>query len=251
MTLPDRFAAISDIHGNADALDAVLADAGRLGIAAVVNLGDSTGGPLWNARTVETLRARAIPTVRGNHDRCVIDPPGGRHSRWDAWAHEELTGERQQASRDWLAALPPVLALGDVLLCHATPGDDLTYWLHEAGRGRMIPRPLSAVEALAGPLGAALILCGHTHQQGAARLSDGRLVVNPGAVGSPAYADDLPEPHVSEAGTPDARYAVLTRGAAGWAVEFRLVPYDPAAAIARARARGAEDWVRPLALGRV
>ena len=41
-----RFAAIADIHGNADALDAVLADLAREGISDVVNLGDHLSGPL-------------------------------------------------------------------------------------------------------------------------------------------------------------------------------------------------------------
>lgn len=243
--LPHRFAAIADVHGNADALEAVLADIDAAGIPAVVNLGDCLSGPLWNARTADLLMARDMPTVRGNHDRCVA--AGGTLSRWDAWAAEEL----DLAQHVWLASLPATLDLGDVFLCHATPGDDLTYWLHEAGAGRMIPRPLPAVEALAGGVDASLILCGHTHQAACVQLADGRLVVNPGSVGSPAYADEVPEPHVSEAGSPHARYAVLEKGALGWAVAFRQVPYDSTAAVARARERGAEDWVRPLMLGRV
>ncbi|MEI4485253.1 metallophosphoesterase family protein [Frigidibacter sp. MR17.14] len=243
----DRFAAIADIHGNADALAAVLADMEAQGVAASVNLGDCLGGPLWNARTVGMLRARPMPTVRGNHDRCIVAPPGGRHSRWDAWAAEELDA----GALGWLAALPAVLDLGDVFLCHATPACDLTYWLHEAGLGRMIPRPLSVIEALTGTTDAGLILCGHTHQQAAVTLPDGRMVVNPGSVGSPAYEDDVPEPHVSEAGSPHARYAILTRSGQGWSVAFRLIPYDATAAVARARARGADDWVRSLTLGRV
>ena len=40
-------------------------------------------------------------------------------------------------------------------------------------------------------------------------LRDGRLIVNPGSVGSPGYRETHPYPHVIEAGTPDARYAIL------------------------------------------
>ena len=54
-----------------------------------------------------------------------------------------------------------------------------------------------------------LILCAHTHIARAVRLRDGRLIVNPGSVGSPGYRDNHPFPHVIEAGTPDARYAIL------------------------------------------
>ena len=53
-----------------------------------------------------------------------------------------------------------------------------------------------------------LILCAHTHLARAVRLRDGRLMVNPGSVGWPGYRDTHPFPHVIEAGTPDARYAI-------------------------------------------
>jgi predicted phosphodiesterase len=45
-----KIAAISDIHGNLAALDAVLADIGRRGVDATVNLGDILSGPLLRAR---------------------------------------------------------------------------------------------------------------------------------------------------------------------------------------------------------
>lgn len=244
--LPDRFAAISDIHGNADALAAVLADIDAQGISAVVNLGDCLSGPYWGDRTAQMLLARPMPTVRGNHDRWLVETPRAEMGAWEAWVIDALDG----ATRDWLAALPATLHLGDVFLCHATPGDDLTYWLHEAALGRMVPRLPAEIAALAGDLEATLLLCGHTHLQAAVALPDGRLVVNPGSVGSPAYADDLPVPHVSEAGSPHARYAILERGAAGWQVSFRLVAYDTSAAIAQAHGRGSASGAAALRSGR-
>jgi hypothetical protein len=45
------------------------------------------------------------------------------------------------------------------------------------------------------------------------QLTTGALVLNPGSVGWPAYNDDdHPYPHVMEAGTPHARYAVADDG---------------------------------------
>ncbi|MEL7151833.1 MAG: metallophosphoesterase family protein, partial [Pseudomonadota bacterium] len=41
-----RLAAISDIHGNSDALRAVLDDIKRRGVDQIVNLGDCFSGPL-------------------------------------------------------------------------------------------------------------------------------------------------------------------------------------------------------------
>ena len=68
---------------------------------------------------------------------------------------------------------------------------------------------LEAVEKEAEEISPSLILCGHTHIARAVRLRDGRLIVNPGSVGSPGYRDVHPYKHVVEAGSPDARYAIL------------------------------------------
>ena len=59
---PDRFVLIADIHGNADALAAVLADIdAREGAGAgIVNLGDHLSGPLDPAGTAALLRGRAV-----------------------------------------------------------------------------------------------------------------------------------------------------------------------------------------------
>jgi diadenosine tetraphosphatase ApaH/serine/threonine PP2A family protein phosphatase len=84
------------------------------------------------------------------------------------------------------------------------------------------------------------------------KLPDGGpLVVNPGSVGCPAYADpDGDPPHVSEAGTPHARYAILTLdGSLGARVEMIALPYDHEAAARRAEANGRPDWARALRTG--
>ena len=50
-----RIAAVSDIHGNLFALDAVLADIERRGVDLIVNLGDIVSGPLLPRETAERL----------------------------------------------------------------------------------------------------------------------------------------------------------------------------------------------------
>jgi diadenosine tetraphosphatase ApaH/serine/threonine PP2A family protein phosphatase len=81
------------------------------------------------------------------------------------------------------------------------------------------------------------------------RLRDGRLIVNPGSVGSPGYRDTHPYPHVIEAGTPDARYAILELAGGHWRVTFRHVPYDHAAMAALARQNGQPELASALATG--
>jgi hypothetical protein len=49
------------------------------------------------------------------------------------------------------------------------------------------------------------VLCAHTHVPRFVSVSDGLVVLNPGSVGLPAYAHQLPIPHVMEVGSPEAR----------------------------------------------
>ncbi|OGC07693.1 hypothetical protein A2V82_11055 [candidate division KSB1 bacterium RBG_16_48_16] len=81
-------------------------------------------------------------------------------------------------------------------------------------------------------------------------MSDGRLAVNPGSVGLPAYSDDRPEPHKMESGSPHARYAVLSHTATGWMVEQLAIPYDWKKASEKARQNGRDDWAVWLESGR-
>lgn len=239
-----RFAAVADVHGNLAALEAVLADCARLGVGRIVNLGDCLSGPLDAAGTAERLMTLGLPTVRGNHDRWLGEETPA--TRWEAHLADVLPRE----VRRWCADLPPVLEWEGVFLCHATPGDDLSYWLHRVTEAGARPATLEEAEAPAAGIGAGLILCGHTHLAAAVRLGDGRLVVNPGSVGCPAFAGDHPFPHVMEAGTPHARYAILDDAAGAWEATFRLVAYDAAPMVAMARAAGAAGWVRALTEGR-
>jgi hypothetical protein len=80
-------------------------------------------------------------------------------------------------------------------------------------------------------------------------LPGGRMVVNPGSVGLPAYRDDLPHPHVMETGTPRARYCILTPVLGGWTAEPIAVAYDWPAAAEAALRNGRPDWARWLATG--
>ncbi|WP_338110773.1 hypothetical protein [Sphingomonas aerolata] len=82
-------------------------------------------------------------------------------------------------------------------------------------------------------------------------LDDGRMIMNPGSVGLPAYDDDRPHAHLVESGSPHSRYAVLSNEGDGWAVEFLSVDYDWEQAVRDAEANARTDWSRPLRTGRV
>ena len=241
------FAAIADIHGNHLALEAVLEDIRRLGIEAIVNLGDCFSGPLDAGKTAEILLGLDLPTVRGNHDRYLVEQTVEAMGPSDAHALRQLDAR----SRQWLGRLPFDMVWRDeVYLCHATPKDDSTYWLETVtSEGHVITRPAEEIEAWAEGVPQSLILCGHTHLPRTVRLSDGRLVVNPGSVGCPAYTDDRPYPHKVEARNVHACYAVCEKRGDAWAVTFRQVPYDHIAMAELAAKNGRPDWASALATG--
>ena len=242
-----RLAAIADVHGNYLALEAVLADIRAQGIDEIVNLGDMASGPLDARRTMDALMALDGVHVLGNHDRYLIDRPPEEMGSWDRPAHAQL----DKRHLDWLRALPKTAVFRDrVFLCHATPAHDEVYWLETVlpdGTVRM--SSLDAIEERAKGITQPLILCAHTHLARAVRLRDGRLIVNPGSVGSPGYRDVHPFPHVIEVGTPDARYAILELADGNWRVTFRHVPYDHDAMAALARHNGQPELASALGTG--
>jgi predicted phosphodiesterase len=242
-----KFAVIADIHGNCLALEAVLADIASLGLTEVVNLGDHLSGPLEARRTADLLMARGFPSIRGNHDRELVERDRLEMGPSDKAAHAQL----ERAHLDWLAALPPTLVYRDeVFLCHGTPQSDTTYWLESlTADGHAHITPVEEIERQAEGVACSLLLCGHTHIPRLVRLRDGRLVVNPGSVGCPAYEDVEPVRHRMQAGTPDACYAVVERARAGWRVGFRYVPYDHMAMAAMAAENGRPEWASALATG--
>ena len=247
--LPDRIAVIADVHGNSDALRAVMADVSAQEAGALLVLGDHFSGPLDAAGTATILLGhRGIPmlALRGNHDRYLLEQTPERMGPSDRVALAALDAPAMA----WVRALPAMLDLGDVVACHGVPQDDQTYWMQRVtDAGEVVARPRAEVEAFAAGIAAPLILCAHTHLPGAVRLSGGRLLVNPGSVGCPGYTDDAPVPHVVQTGTPDAAYAVCDRTRGGWRVTFRQVPYDPGAMVARAQAEGRDDWARAVGTG--
>ena len=242
-----RFAAIADVHGNHLALEAVLADIRAHGVTDIVNLGDMASGPLDARRTMDRLMALDAVHVLGNHDRWLIDRPVEKMGAWERPAYPQLNA----AHFDWLRTVPATRVFRDqVFLCHATPADDNVYWLEAVTpEGAVTMAPLDAIEKEAEGISLPLILCGHTHVARAVRLRDGRLVVNPGSVGGPGFSYNVPFAHRIEAGTPDARYAILELTPAGWSVTFRHVPYDNAAMAALARRNGDKEFALALSTG--
>lgn len=245
--MPMRFAVLADIHGNADALRAVLADMDALGVTAAVNLGDFFSGPLNASETASLLMERGFPSIRGNHDRYLIEQEPSDMGLSDKCAFDQLDAEHL----DWIKSLPQTRSVfEDVFMCHGTPRSDSTYWLERVENDGVVRlATLAEIEAEAEGIDASLILCAHTHLPHSVQLSDGRTILNPGSVGCPGYDDDAPVYHQMQTCTPNASYAVVERTEKGWLTDIRSVPYASDTASALAARNGRPDWAHALKTG--
>ncbi len=248
-----RYLVLSDIHGNLEALDAVLR-AAAAGVDDCLVLGDVVGygaAPNEVINRVRALRPRVL--IRGNHDKVAaglempesFNPAALRAAQWTS---DTLTPE----NRTWLQELPPGPAIVDDLveICHGTPADEDEYLFgprDARSAFRMARRPVC--------------LFGHTHVPACYRQQPGepdtimvreldgesvhevevnpdeRYLINPGAVGQPRDGDERAAYAIYDV---DRRTILLAR-----------VDYPVGLAQARIRAAGLPDVLaRRLALGR-
>jgi predicted phosphodiesterase len=242
-----RLAVISDIHGNLPALEAVLADVKQRGVDATINLGDCVTSPMWPKETFEALQSLALPTVRGNHDRSIEELPDEALSSAGRFARSALSAEQRRA----LYNLPQRIDLGDgILACHGTPDDDSTCLLEEMlDDGRFVPARRDVLkERLKSASAARVVLCGHSHRQSFIHGPSGCVILNPGSVGCPVFADISFAANL-EYRSPHARYSVLTKIKGVWRAELLALEYDWASASARALANGRPEWAKALSSG--
>jgi predicted phosphodiesterase len=240
-------AAISDIHGNRWALEAVLRDIDVRGITEIVNLGDCFYGPLDPTGTADLLLPRMIPSVRGNEDRLIIET--GKSSTPD----ETILFVKKSLSQlhyDWLKSLKTILIQDDIYLCHGTPSSDTEYLLWEVlPDGRVQHRTESDVESLIGDTQSSLLLCGHSHVPCELSCSNGNWVIDPGSVGLQAFTDDRPIDHRMKAGSPHARYSIIRITGDDIRVQRIEVEYDWNTAASVAKRNGRDDWAAWLKTG--
>jgi predicted phosphodiesterase len=206
--------ALYDIHGNLDALEAVLADPRVSHAEAIVVGGDVVPGA-FAPECLSLLRGLEIPIhwVRGNGEREVADAAarGVKPDQVAPGASAELTAALTAAALEadvaaWLGTFPTTVELDGVLYCHASPRRD----------DEMLTR-ISPAERWAEALGdveQALVVAGHTHQQDD-RLAGSVRFVNAGSVGLPYEGDSAARWAWISGGTPELRRTVYDGAAAG------------------------------------
>jgi diadenosine tetraphosphatase ApaH/serine/threonine PP2A family protein phosphatase len=233
---------LSDIHGNLEALNAVLAAAGEFD--ALWNLGDIVGYGASPNEVIAIVREKANYNVRGNHDRvcCGLASAVGFNPIARAaaeWTREEMT----PVNREWLVQLPkgPLQPAGMpcISLAHGSPLNEDQYII--TMRDAWAPLQQSGIN---------ITFIGHTHLQGGFMQKDQdwhelrpkydtkndaeswtleipegtRHLINPGSIGQPRDNDWR------------AAFAIYDTDAS--TVVFHRVPYDLTAAQGRIQMAG-------------
>lgn len=156
-----RYLVLSDIHGNLQALEAVLDDARGVGFDGTLVLGDLVGyGADPQAVVERTLALQPTAIVRGNHDRVAAGLTSARdfHDQARAaieWTRRTMSDETLEA----IAALPegPIDVAPGLMICHGAPFDEDHYIFDTRDAWRALQFDLRAGEP---PM---LCLYGHTH----------------------------------------------------------------------------------------
>jgi putative phosphoesterase len=177
-----KIALLSDIHGNAAALEVVLDAAVKADVKQLLCCGDYVGYYYDPDRVLDLLDKWSWQGVRGNHEDMLISWMNG-NGQEDILARYgsglSVAAALPQKTLLRLQALPDHLALDvagrTVLLCHGAPWATDDYVYPDAS-----PEKLSAMTAE----GQNLVVYGHTHYPLLQRQGTS-LLVNPGSVGQP------------------------------------------------------------------
>ncbi len=231
-----KLAVLSDVHGNVEALRAVLADLDAEGAAEIVACGDSIGYGPDPEEAVALLRERGAHLLAGNHELGLCRCNGLGWFNPKARCALEVTSHLvTPATVEYLSGLRKHLILHGCWFVHGFPPDSAHTYLFATDDEKIV--------AALRKLNQRICFLGHTHEvmlvkcQGdrVTRLNPGRGVralapdaaylVNVGSVGQPR--DDWDK---------SAKYVLFDLAAQ--TVDFRFVPYDSAPTRAKILERG-------------
>jgi diadenosine tetraphosphatase ApaH/serine/threonine PP2A family protein phosphatase len=230
-----RYAVFSDVHANLEALEAILADAGRRSPDAHLCLGDVVGyGPDPNECTARVRDLRPA-VVAGNHDRGAVgrlDPAA--FSPLARAAIEWTAGVLTETNRAFLAALPERFESPAFLAVHGSPREPITEYI--------LDLPTALAVFTAAEFGVCLV--GHTHIPAVfVRGEDGHIKTQAFRPGEPLRLAGASRYiiNVGSVGQPrdgDPRAAYLIFDGEDMTVTLHRVAYPVAATQAKMAARG-------------
>jgi len=211
-----RIGLFSDVHGNAVAFDAFLADLERQPVDRLVCLGDVIQGGPQPVECLRRLQSLDCRVVMGNADWFVLtgepgaEPVTEQQEAVRRWTLEQLS----EADLEYIRSFTPTVEEPPVLAFHGSPGsfDDV-----------ILPStPEEDFRRLFGDPDAAILAGGHTHQQFMRRRGRSTFV-NPGSVGL-SYDHATVEEIVRF--DPWAAWTVVETDGDALSIEFRRAPFD-------------------------
>lgn len=220
-----RIALVSDIHGNNTALEAVLQDIHEQKVDSIICLGDvSSLGPQPN-EVLDKIQEKGWPCILGNHESAMLNPAKASDYHIAAHLHSTIEwgiNKLSASNLDYFRSLPKTLEVQldaqHTLLCyHGSPKSNVDNLLPET--------PLDKLGKYLEGQTAQVMAGGHTHFQ-MLRQFEGRLVLNPGSVGSAFLTPPLsPRPML----LPWAEYGLVDYEDHMIKVDLRRVAFDIAA----------------------
>ena len=229
-----RIALLSDVHGNATALEAVLADAESQAVTDYWFLGDLLMPGTGRRNILERLERLPISLqVRGNwedslwhalHQKLDLTRPSHLYlTKLCHFVLEEIHPEEIDRMRELpLQVLTEVAGL-KIAVSHHLPDKNWGRELIHIGNQSDFDRLFEGNEAV-------IAIYGHIHQQFLRYGTGGQLIINPGSIGQPFFLDATLRQDLR------AQYAILEIDETGLKdVDMRRVAYDVEQELARAR----------------
>jgi diadenosine tetraphosphatase ApaH/serine/threonine PP2A family protein phosphatase len=201
------FAIVSDIHGNLEALTAVLDEIERRGIEHIVCLGDIVGYGPNPTECIDKIIQRARATLMGNHDFAVFYEPFNFNSGAESacyWTRKQFENDPDQARKaarwKFLGQLPVRVKMGDFMAVHASPRRPVNEYIFPDDIYTNPTKFVSMFERVE-----KICFVGHTHVPGVFlegpdfyspdeldykyEITDEKAIINVGSVGQPRDRD--------------------------------------------------------------
>lgn len=191
-----RFAFISDIHANLEALEAVFEDIQDQHVDEVICLGDIVGYGANPNECCDLVNERCPVTLLGNHDAAAVDQLSTQHFNIHAKiAIEWTTQNLKTESERFLRTLPYKATKPQMTLVHATPYEpNMWYYITSLEEAAFNYQFFDTQLCLVGHTHIPIIIVLdkdkelYVHQDSVIHLDDvkeSRLLINVGSVGQP------------------------------------------------------------------
>lgn len=175
-----RYAVISDIHSNLDALEAVTDEIPKA--TPILCLGDIVGYGSQPNEVIEAVQGlKPLVVLMGNHDYAVVTGDVEGFSTYAAtaiaWTRKRITATNMQFLSNLRSEAYLELESIPVALYHGSPRDSLFEYVYPETSDE-------EVESLIDVSKCKVVLLGHTHIP-MCLSAKGRILANPGSVGQP------------------------------------------------------------------